>query len=265
MKYVLGSTNQEVKRLDIQSAIFEKETLQTLKHAGIKTDMRCLDLGCGTGNTSLLIADLVGKSGKVYGLDVNRYNINICKRKAAGKDVNNIQFVVGDVYNTKFENSSFDFVFSRFLFQHLPDPQKALKEMLRLTCKGGIIVVEELDHGSWLSYPHDPNLEKLRGAYVKLLQLTGSDPFVARKLYKLFLETGLKPKVEAYSACVPMNNNSYNMIGVFMAQILEEQILKNKIMPKIEFKKMLSGLRNYAKMADGLVLYALAFRIWAKK
>ena len=265
MKYVLGSTKQEVKRLEIQSAIFEKETLRTLKCAGIKPGMRCLDLGCGTGNTTLLIADLIGKNGKVFGLDINQDSISICKRKAMMNDVNNAIFVVDDIYSTKFENSSFDFVFSRFLFQHLTNSQKALKEMLRLTCRGGIIAAEELDHGLWLSYPEDPNLEMLRRAYVKILKLTGSDPFIARKLYKLFLQNGLKPQVEAYSACVPMNNNPYSMVGVFMAEILEEKILKDGIMSKREFKKMLDGLKAYTKRPDGLVLYALTFRAWGKK
>lgn len=264
-KYILGSDKKEFARLKLQSAIFEKETLQTLKLAGIKPGMRCLDLGCGTGHTSFLITELVGMKGKVVGLDVNRDSISICKKKAVVKDVNNVKFVVGDVYDTKLENSSFDFVFSRFLFQHLTDPKKVLKEMLRLTAREGIIATEELDHGLWLSYPPDPNLEKLRRVYVKLLKLSGSDPFVARKLYKLFLETSLKPNVGAYSVCVPMNNNSSNMIGVLMAEILEEKILKNNLMSKTEFKQMLAGLREYAKRPDGLALYALAFRIWSKK
>jgi ubiquinone/menaquinone biosynthesis C-methylase UbiE len=263
MKYVLGSTGQETKRLDIQAKIFEKATLQTLTSAGIKQGMRCLDVGCGSGSTSLVIAELVGKKGKVVGLDINPINIRICRRKAA--KVRNAEFIVGNVYDTKFRDSSFDCVFSRFLFQHLTRPEKAIQEMLRLTRRGGIIITEELDHGSWLSYPYDPNLEKLRRTYTKILKLNGSDPFIARKLYKLFLEHGLKPNVEAYSVCVPMNNNSYNMLGVFMAKVLQEKIIQNKMMSRTEFKKMLNGLRCYTARPDGLVLYALTFRIWGKR
>ncbi|MEM2759345.1 MAG: methyltransferase domain-containing protein [Nitrososphaerales archaeon] len=265
MKYALGNTNREVERLDIQASIFEKETTRTLRYAGIKFGMQCLDLGCGTGNTTLLLADLVGKSGKVFGLDINENSINICKRKAAKKRFKNVKFVTGDVYNTKFENSMFDCVFSRFLFQHLRDPQRALEEMIRVTRRGGIIAVEELDHGSWLSYPYDHNLEKLRRSYVKILKHNGSDPYIARKLYKFFLEKNLKPKVEAYSVCVPMSNKAYNMVGVFMAEVLEEKIIQNGIMSKVEFKTMLEGLRQYTRIPYGMVLYALSFRLWGNK
>jgi ubiquinone/menaquinone biosynthesis C-methylase UbiE len=80
-RYVLGSSQKEIDRLNIQSALFEKETLQTLKLAGIEEGMRCLDAGCGVGHTTLLISDRVGNNGKVIGLDINEANINACKKK----------------------------------------------------------------------------------------------------------------------------------------------------------------------------------------
>lgn len=265
MNYVLGSTNQEVKRLDIQARIFEKETLQTLRLAGIKKGMRCLDLGCGTGTTSLLLGYLVGKSGEVIGLDVNQERIRICKRRVARKGINNVKFVLAGVYDTKFKDSSFDFVFSRFLFQHLTDPQRALKEMLRITRKGGIVATEEFVHGSWLSYPYDPDVERLTQSYIKLAQLAGSDPFIARDLYKFFAKVGLNPSVGAYFVCVPMNDISVNKISILMAEILKENLLKNRIMSRIQFQKMCKELRKYTKRQDFPLLYALTFRVWAKK
>jgi hypothetical protein len=83
------------------------------------------------------------------------------------------------------------------------------------------------------------------------------------------LDTGLKPDVSAYSVCVRMGNDygnieSHNMIGILMAEVLEEKILQNKLMTKPDFDQMLNGLKEYAKDPKGLVLYALAFRLWVK-
>jgi ubiquinone/menaquinone biosynthesis C-methylase UbiE len=114
--YVLGGSDKEAERLSIQSALFEKEAMQTFDLAGLKPGMRCLDAGCGVGDTSLLMSKLVGTSGKVVGLDFNENNINVCKKRVKSKDSNNLEFVAGDLYSTNLNGSLFDFVYSRFLF-----------------------------------------------------------------------------------------------------------------------------------------------------
>jgi SAM-dependent methyltransferase len=177
----------------------------------------------------------------------------------------NLEFVVGDLNDTILKDSSFDFIFSRFLFQHLIDPESALAKIIKLTSDDGIIAIEELDHGLWLSYPPDPNLRKLQKAYVSLLKLSGSDPLVARKLYGIFLRNDVKANVAAYSVCVKMNDQPFNMMGVLMAEVLKETLLKSNLMTLQQFNKMLGGLKEYAMNPTGLVLYAIAFRIWARK
>jgi len=265
MNYVLGSTDLETKRLEIQSRIFKQGTLRTLVCAGVKKGMRCLDLGCGTGNTTLLIAGLLGNRGKAVGLDTSQERIKVSKRKLKNKDLHNVRFVVGDVYDTKFEDSSFDLVFSRFLFQHLVEPIRALKEMVRLTRKDGIIALEEFAFGSWLSYANDPNLDKLCTSYLTLNRLDGSDPLVAGKLYKYFLQLNLRPNVDVYTVSVPANNNSYRMIVVLLAEILKEKLLNNGIISRHEFEKMYKGLVKYAENPERGILYTLALRVWSKK
>lgn len=61
------------------------------------------------------------------------------------------------------------------------------------------------------------------------------------------------------------NNRYFSNIGVLMAEVLRENILNNGLMTKQEFDKMLSGLKRYANNPTGLVLYAIAFRIWAAR
>ena len=141
-------------------------------------------LAVEVGHTTLLISDRVGESGKVIGLDIDEDNVNSCK-KNFNYTKKNVEFLLGDLYDTVLTDSSFDFVYSRFLFQHLIYPEKAIARISKLTADKGIIAIEELDHGLWLSYPPDPNIKKLQKAYVNLLKLSGSDPFVARALWNV--------------------------------------------------------------------------------
>ena len=71
MRYVLGSSDQEIERLDRQSASIEAATRLLLRTAGIAPGMRVLDLGTGIGHVATLIADLVGPQGSVIGIDSN--------------------------------------------------------------------------------------------------------------------------------------------------------------------------------------------------
>jgi len=263
-KYILGSARKELERLKIQSAVFARETLQTLKLAGIKKGMHCVDIGCGIGDVSFMLAELVGKDGSVTGLDANKDVIEFCKKRAEKENATNIKFFVGNVYDNTLKNNSFDFVFSRFLFQHLADPRKALREMIKLARNGGVIAAEENDHGMWLSYPPSSGYEKLRNAYVGLLRLAKCDELVARKLYSLFLDAGLNANVGVYSICIPMSKPS-SIVGVLIAEILKPKVLEAGLMAEKEFRSMLADLQSYTKKNNALALYALTFRVWGKK
>ena len=61
-----------------------------------------------------------------------------------------------------------------------------------------------------------------------------------------------------------MNDKSFNMMGILLAKVLKSSILKNNLMTRTEFSQMLNGLKKYALNPTGLVIYALAFRIWAR-
>ncbi len=263
-KYILGSAKNELERLKLQSLIFEQETLRTLKLAGIKSGMHCVDIGCGIGDASFLMAKLVGQNGSVIGMDTNEDVIEICKKRAQKEGITNIKFLVGDICDNRLNKNSFDFVFSRFLFQHLGKPKKALNEMIRLAKKGGAIVAEENDHGVWLSYPPSSGYEKLREVYVNLLKLSNGDPYIARKIYGLFLDAGLNANVGAYSICIPMRK-PFNTMGTLLAELLKPKIRKTGLMSEREFGRMLGELKAYAKRKEGLAMYALTLRVWARK
>ena len=93
--------------------------------------------------------------------------------------------------------------------------------------------------GFWLSYPNDIHLEQLRKCLVSLLKHSSSDPYIARKIYKIFLKQDLKPNVDSYSVCVPMSTCPHNMMGVSMAETLKDKILGNKLLSYGEFDIML--------------------------
>ena len=72
----------EVTRLARQATFVRDLTEDALHRAGVERGMRVLDLGCGTGDTSLLLAKLVGASGLVVGVDPSAEAIHVAEKRA---------------------------------------------------------------------------------------------------------------------------------------------------------------------------------------
>ena len=81
--YVLGSSDQEIERLDRQSASIEAATRLLLRAAGIAPGMRVLDLGTGIGHVAMLVADLVGPQGSVVAIDSNARLLEVAASRAS--------------------------------------------------------------------------------------------------------------------------------------------------------------------------------------
>src|SRR5437867_11698269 len=114
--YVLGNLENEITRLEIQSAFFEPLTRQTLSRTGIKKGMRCLDVGCGAGSVTQIPADFVGEKGQVAGTDVDEKYPQYCRNYSTEDNMN---FVLDDIVKSRLPTESFDAVCSRFIFDHL--------------------------------------------------------------------------------------------------------------------------------------------------
>src|SRR5690242_18482700 len=69
--YALGRTPQEYERLRAQARIWEDATGRLLDRVGLAPQARCLDAGCGPGETMRLMAHRVGPAGEVTGIDVD--------------------------------------------------------------------------------------------------------------------------------------------------------------------------------------------------
>lgn len=263
--YVLGNTSEEIERLKIQSSLFEPIAKDSLFKAGIRSGMICADIGCGSGDVARMIGGIVGNKGQVVGVDINENYIKYCKATTNQK---NISFACSDITKSKdLSDESFDIVYSRFMFVHLSDRVTALKHMIRLAKKNGVIIIQELDHSpdSWLSYPKRKSVETLRKLYVKLVRNAGGDPLAGRKLYKMFVDQHLNATVESYSPCLVMGREPYNSLGLKIAQSLKPQILALGLISQKEYDKLFNDLKEMSVDPHSFVLYARLFSVIGRK
>lgn len=105
----------------------------------LRAGQAVLDLGCGTGNPSILVSRIVGDSGSVVGVDLSENMLSVARKKAEALGLSNVSFIAEDVTTLPFENESFDAVISRFCLMFLPDIPQAMKEILRVLRPGGYV------------------------------------------------------------------------------------------------------------------------------
>lgn len=109
---------------------------------GLTRGARVLDVGCGTGVLSRIAARAVGDAGRITGLDLSdgmlRHAATLARREPSG---NRITFMKGDAERLDLPDASFDAVISLYALRHFPDPQQALREMVRVGRPGSVAVV----------------------------------------------------------------------------------------------------------------------------
>ena len=91
--------------------------------------MQALDVGCGTGAVTRVMASIAAP-GRVVGVDISVSRLEQA-RKLAGAGELDVQFIEGNAQRLPLPSSSFDHAWSRFLFEYLPKPDRALAELTR--------------------------------------------------------------------------------------------------------------------------------------
>jgi ubiquinone/menaquinone biosynthesis C-methylase UbiE len=83
---------------------------------------------------------------------------------------------VGDVYNLRFPDDSFDVVHAHQVLQHLGDPVAALREMRRVCRSGGIVAARDSTYRAMHWYPAEPGLERWLEVYCAVAEANGGEP-----------------------------------------------------------------------------------------
>ncbi|MEL6677028.1 MAG: class I SAM-dependent methyltransferase, partial [Bacteroidota bacterium] len=181
--------SDELVRLKRQASLLPQLELDSLKKHGLKPHMKVLDAACGPGLTASIIHDYL-TTGHVTGVDLDA-SLLIEARRMAKQSRKAIRFRQADVYDLPFENE-FDYIYCRFLFQHLEDPQRALASLSRALKPGGTLHILDVNDEWLFMYPEISEFRIFCQIAAEHQQRKGGNRFIGKALHHLFKHTGFE-------------------------------------------------------------------------
>lgn len=110
----------------------------------IKNGETVLDLGSGAGNDAFISSKLVGNEGKVIGLDMTEEMIKKAQINKEKLNINNVEFILGEIENMPLENDIIDVVISNCVLNLVPNKEKAFGEIYRVLKSGGRYSISDI-------------------------------------------------------------------------------------------------------------------------
>jgi len=264
--YIHGTSPEEQRRLSTLNGFINEGSLREL---GLRGGERVLDVGCGLAQLTRAMARAVGPNGRVVGVEKDPAQLAEAKRQAAEKNEEHLlELREGDACAlplSEQEWGAFDVAHARFVLEHVGDPLRVVRGMVRAVRPGGRIVLEDDDHDVLRLHPEPPGFRALWEAYMRTYDRLGHDPYIGRRLVSLLHEAGAKPVRNTwifFGSCA--GQPTFNAVVNNALSILRgarETILRQSLLDPAIFDETLKLLAAWGKRPDAALWFSIC---WAE-
>jgi ubiquinone/menaquinone biosynthesis C-methylase UbiE len=264
-RYVLGYRREEQERLQRQARELAHESQWLFDQIGVGAGARVVEIGCGPLGCLELLAERVGPSGRIVGVERSEDAVELAREMARDRRFDHVEIRCGDARDTGLPRGSFDLVTARLVLVNVPEPERIIAEAVALARPGGWVAFHEAD---WIAHECDPPSEEWQAfvaLFVRYSETNGIDPFIGRKLPRLLRAAGLEdvrvnPLVHVYAA-----GNARRTILHDFAENLSERLLAQGFVREGELADIKAALRRHLDDPETLVVSHLFFQAWGRK
>lgn len=244
--YTFGESAIASRRLRLLSEVFESTSREFLAEAVRFKPRAALDLGCGPGHTTRLIAEVL-KPDRTIG--VERSAAFLSEARSTKRD--GVSFVEGDV--VKMPLPTADVIFARFLLTHLPRPEKVMADWARQLRPGGLLLLEEVEE----IRTDEPTLRRYLEIVSAMLAHHGSELHVGPRLDGMREDERISLKSSRVSRLEPTVGQAADMFSMNLANWREDEFIRDAYSER-EVEELDAGLLRLAgSRARGGVFWRL--------
>ena len=260
--YVLATGEAAAYRLRILHGLYGPGTRRVLLEAGLRRGMRVADLGCGVGMVTELLAGLVGPRGSVVGIDFSAAQLAQARERLKRGGANT-RFVEASATDTGLSPESFDLVYCRFLLIHLPEPERALREMGALLKPNGILVCEDGDLTACGSEPPSA-LDAFADLWGRLGPKRGLDYTLGLRLFQMVRAAGFPAPEITFNQPVVARGETKRLLELSVAEA-GPAFVDSGLITSEELDGVLVEMRRLAGDDSVLAVMPRMAQVWARK
>ena len=264
-QYVLGYRQAEQERLQQQAQQLAHESSWLFDQIGLAGGARVVEIGCGPQGCLDLLSERVGPSGRVVGVERSAEAVALARTLIAQRGFGNVDVVEADARATGLPRASFDLATSRLVLVNVPSPEQIVAEAAALVRPGGWVAFHEADYVSHVCDPPSAAWTRLLELLETYSERNGIDPFIGRKVPRMFREAGLvdvrvNPIIHVY----PPGNGRRNVLLDF-SENLSERFVAQKLIGERELAGLKTDLSRHLADAGTLVVSHLYLQVWGRK
>nr|WP_275585972.1 class I SAM-dependent methyltransferase [Geodermatophilus sabuli] len=190
----MGDADPELARLDALSEVYAPVTAVWLDSLQLAPGASVVDLGCGVGSVTQVLADRVGPAGRVTGVDAAARPLEVARRRAAAAGSVHVRFEQADVTTWEPE-APVDAVVGRLILVHLPDPVGLVRRAVELVRPGGVVAFQDVVLTTRAAQPALPLLTASNGWILTTFGVLGRPVDMGLRLGAVFSAAGLPDPV----------------------------------------------------------------------
>jgi SAM-dependent methyltransferase len=263
-RYILGDSPAEIQHLVHQAEVYSEEANGLFDLIGIAPGRSAIDIGCGVMGVLHLLADRVGPTGRVVGLDRERRMVETGRELAQRRGLD-IELIEADATRTDLPGGSFDLVHARTLLLSVANPEAILEEMVRLVRPGGVVAVQEADAAAWVCDPPHPAFDVLRSQILSAYRHTGKDFNIGRRLPRMLRAAGLEDVTARATARVTQRGDYYQTFLLTIATLVRDVILGSGELTADEFDAYVAELGTHLDQPGAITCQPVIWQAWGRR
>jgi SAM-dependent methyltransferase len=241
-------------------------TTRLLIDAGIRKGMRILDVGCGSGDVSFLLFDLIERDGEIIGVDHDAQALAIARRRSAALDQPALTFLQHDLLELPGSIGTFDAIVGRRVLMYQRDAVATIRALSTCLRPGGIVVFQEHDTtmvpASLCPFPLH---KKAQGWIQEMIAREGADLNIGFHLHGIFTRAGLRVESVRAECLVQTPDTPYHLGNIVRACLPRITALGVASAVEVGIETLQERLDEERSGSADVYIGDMMFGSWARK